>query len=81
MHFGGAFAEVRSSMRWLAKMYEPKELEHEAFHLYERFRPRDPEGFSGRGVKGDLDIGLFLQLIKQIASEKELLYAKRHNQT
>src|SRR5260370_27923806 len=45
-------------MEKFAKGYKPQELAHDAYSLYERFRPSVPEGVKGRGAKGDLDLGL-----------------------
>jgi hypothetical protein len=60
--FGADLDAARSAMRWLAKRYQPKELAELAFPLYERFRPKIPEGVRGWGAKGDLDLGLIEKL-------------------
>lgn len=62
--FGDSLHAVRSTMRRLAKSYQPKELAEAAFRLYERFRPEIPEGVKGWGVKGDLDLSLIEKLAK-----------------
>jgi hypothetical protein len=49
---------VRSAMQKLAKAYKPQEIAHDAYRLYERFRPDIPAGTKGWGAKGDLDLGL-----------------------
>ena len=56
---------VRSVMQKLARAYKPKELAHDAYPLYERFRPSIPEGVRGWGAKGDLDLGLIELLAKE----------------
>jgi hypothetical protein len=55
--------EARSAMEKLAKAYTPKQLESQAFGLYEKFRPAIPEGTTGWGAKGELD----LEYIKSLA--------------
>jgi hypothetical protein len=52
-------------MQKLAKSYKPQELTHDAYSLYERFRPAIPEGVKGWGTKGDLDLGLIEGLGKK----------------
>jgi hypothetical protein len=54
--------QVRAAMQALARSYPPKELAQAAFHLYERFRPRIPEGAKGWGTKGDLGLGVIERL-------------------
>jgi hypothetical protein len=41
----------------LSEAYRPQEFAHDAYRLYERFRPDIPEGKKGWGAKGDLDLG------------------------
>jgi hypothetical protein len=48
--------DTRAAMEKLAKAYTPKQLEKEAYSLYERFRPQIPEGTKGWGAKGELDL-------------------------
>ena len=55
---------VRSAMQKLAKAYKPQELAHDAYRLYERFRPDIPAGKRRWGAKGDLDLGLIGRLTK-----------------
>jgi hypothetical protein len=48
--------EARAAMEKLAKAHTPKQLEKEAYGLYEKFRPKIPEGTKGWGAKGELDL-------------------------
>ena len=48
--------DARSAMEKLAKAHTPKQLEKEAYSLYEKFRPKIPEGTKGWGAKGELDL-------------------------
>ena len=63
--FGDDLKAVRSAMQKLANAYEPQELAHDAYRLYERFRPDIPAGKKGWGAKGDLDLGLIGRLAKE----------------
>ena len=63
--FGENLKAVRSAMRKLAKAYKPQELAHDAYSLYERFRPDIPAGKKGWGAKGDLDLGLIEQMARR----------------
>jgi hypothetical protein len=54
--FGAALPEVEAAMRKLAKAYPPKRLAVIGFELYERFRPKIPEGVKGWGAKGRLEL-------------------------
>jgi hypothetical protein len=54
--FGEALPEVREAMKELANAFDPEELAHRGFNLYEQFRPEIPEGVSGWGAKGELDL-------------------------
>ena len=56
--FGEDLKAVRSAMQKLAKAYKPSELAHDAYRLYEQFRPEIPAGKKGWGAKGDLDLAL-----------------------
>jgi len=60
--FGDDLDRVQKAMSKLAKAFKPKELAEVAYRLYERFRPAIPEGVSGWGAKGDLDLGLIESL-------------------
>lgn len=62
--FGDDLKAVRSAMQKLAKAYKRQELAHDAYRLYERFRPAIPEGVKGWGAKSDLDLGLIEGLAK-----------------
>ena len=42
--FGDDLKAVRSTMQKLVKVYKPQELAHDAYRLYERFRPDIPAG-------------------------------------
>jgi hypothetical protein len=55
---------VRSAMQKLARAYTPQELAHDAYRLYERFRPDIPPGKKGWEARGDLDRGLVGRLAK-----------------
>lgn len=48
--------ETRSAMEQLAEAYPERELEVKAFGLYEKFRPKIPEGTQGWGAAGELDL-------------------------
>ena len=63
--FEGALPEARAAMQELAEAYSPERLEEVAFALYERFRPRVPEGARGWGAKGALD----LDYVRSLAAE------------
>ena len=54
--FGDDLDDAIAAMEKLAKAYKPKQLESEAYGLYEKFRPKIPEGTKGWGAKGDLDL-------------------------
>jgi hypothetical protein len=66
MRFGESLGSARAAMRDLAKAFRPEELSKNAFSLYERFRPSIPEGVTGWGAKGNLDI----DRIRSLAVEK-----------
>jgi len=66
--FGEALPEARMAMTELAGAFDPDELTECGFSLYERFRPKIPEGVSGWGAKGELDLGL----IRKLSVEREL---------
>lgn len=54
--FGEGYEEARAAMEELARAYTPKQLEKNAYDLYEKFRPQIPEGTKGWGAKGELDL-------------------------
>jgi hypothetical protein len=62
--FGDDLDEARAAMEKLAKAYTPKQLESKAYDLYEKFRPKIPEGTKGWGAKGDLDLDYIRSLAK-----------------
>ncbi len=63
--FGADLSTVTAAMTTLAKAVPPRQLQREAFALYESFRPRIPEGVRGWGAKGVLD----LDRIRRLAGE------------
>jgi hypothetical protein len=63
--FGDGFDTARKAMRDLAKAIKPELLADNSFRLYEHFRPSIPEGVSGWGAKGKLD----LDRIRNLASK------------
>jgi hypothetical protein len=56
--FGDDLTAVRASMAKVAKSYSKAELATQAYALYERFRPAVPEGKTGWGAKGILDLAV-----------------------
>jgi hypothetical protein len=54
--FGESLGTARAAMRDLAQAFRPEQLSTNAFRLYENFRPAIPEGVTGWGAKGNLDI-------------------------
>ena len=62
--FGDELDEARTAMEKLAKAYTPKQLESEAYGLYEKFRPKIPVGTKGWGAKGNLDLEQIRSLAK-----------------
>ena len=64
--FGESLETARAAMRDLTKAFRPEQLSKNAFSLYERFRPAIPEGVTGWGAKGTLDI----HRIRSLALEK-----------
>ena len=64
--FGESLGTARDAMRDLAKAFRPEQLLKNAFSLYEQFRPAIPEGVTGWGAKGNLDI----DRIRSLALEK-----------
>ncbi len=54
--FGASLAEAREALEALAQAYPPQELEQHAYKLYEQFRPKIPEGVSGWGAAGKLNL-------------------------
>ncbi len=66
--FGEALDEVRSAMQDLADSYPPSLLAETAYSLYEKFRPRIPEGTRGWGASGTLDLELIRSLARRTAA-------------
>ena len=64
--FGEHLPDVQDAMETLAKAYKPAELAKHAYALYEEFRPAIPEGKTGWGAAGELD----LTQIRSLAKEK-----------
>jgi hypothetical protein len=62
--FGDNLGAARTAMEKLAKAYTPKQLETQAYSLYEKFRPEIPEGKKGWGAKGELNLDHILSLAK-----------------
>jgi hypothetical protein len=62
--FGDDLKAVRSAMQKLAKADRPQELAHDAYSLYESFRPDIPAGKKGWDAKGNLDLGRIGRLAK-----------------
>jgi hypothetical protein len=60
--FGEALPEARKAMMELANGFEQDELAQRGFGLYEQFRPEIPDGVSGWGAKGELDLGRIRKL-------------------
>jgi len=54
--FKDDYEEARAAMEKLAEAYSPKQLESQAYGLYEKFRPEIPEGKKGWGARGELDL-------------------------
>jgi hypothetical protein len=63
--FGDDLKAVRSAMTKPARAFNPQELAHDAYLLYEQFRPDIPGGKKGWGAKGNLDLGLVERLGKE----------------
>jgi hypothetical protein len=65
--FGEDLDAARSAMEKLARSYPPKDLAHDAYALYERFRPAIPSGVKGWGATGELDLGLIERLANKLS--------------
>ena len=63
--FGDNLDDVAAAMKALARAYRPKQLEKQAYDLYEEFRPEIPEGKKGWGAQGDLDLDLLRSLARK----------------
>lgn len=60
--FGAALRPVREAMEALARSRAPAALAHEAYALYEAFRPEIPAGEAGWGAKGSLSLAAIKKL-------------------
>jgi hypothetical protein len=65
IEFGDALPEARKAMMQSANAFGPDDLAQQGFSLYEQFRPEIPEGVSGWGAKGELDLGRIRKLALQ----------------
>ena len=63
--FGDALPKVRKAMTQLAHALVPHDLAERGFSLYEQFRPQIPEGVTGWGAKGELDLRRIQELARQ----------------
>lgn len=63
--FGTQLSEARAALEQLAQAYPPQELERRAFALYEQFRPAVPEGVTGWGAAGELNLERIRLLAKK----------------
>ena len=63
--FRESLPDVWGAMETLAKAYRPATLAKQAYALYEQFRPAIPEGKSGWGAAGELDLSHIRSLAKQ----------------
>ncbi len=62
--FGEDYEEAQAAMEQRAKAYTPRQLEANAYDLYEKFRPEIPEGKKGWGAKGELDLDKIKKMAK-----------------
>lgn len=62
--FGEDLKRVQTAMEALAKAFATKTLASQAYALYEAFRPSVPEGETGWGAKGELDLDQIRSLAK-----------------
>jgi hypothetical protein len=63
--FGDALAPTRKAMQVLARSRDREALGHEAYRLYERFRPEVPEGEAGWGAAGVLSLARIESLARE----------------
>ncbi len=66
--FEGDLDDARTTMEALAKAYSPRDLEPRAFGLYEKFRPKIPEGAADWDAMSELDLDYILSLANQVPS-------------
>jgi hypothetical protein len=64
--FGKDLWDVREAMNALANSLSPEQPAEQAFALYEQFHPAIPEGVSGWGAKGELDLDRIRSLAVQV---------------
>ena len=64
--FGDSLDHARKAMGELAGACSPKQLEEEAFALYENFRPEVARGTRGWGQKGTLDLDAIPKMASQL---------------
>jgi hypothetical protein len=62
--FGEDLHLARAAMEALARAHTRRQLEAQAYELYEKFRPKIPEGKKGWGAKGELDLDQVRSLSK-----------------
>lgn len=62
--FGDALGECRAALTALARAFAPDDLADRAYQLYVAFRPAIPEGESGWGAKGALDLAAIGRLAR-----------------
>jgi hypothetical protein len=65
--FGDKLEPARAAMGRLAAIVPAEDLNEQAFHLYERFRPEVPADERGRGAKGILDLAKVKALAQRAA--------------
>ena len=65
--FGEDLDAVQGAMEKLAHAYPREKLAAQAYPLYEKFRPKIPEGAQGWGAKGELD----LDVIRSLGASKK----------
>ena len=67
--FGAQLEPARAAMERLAASMPADELDEQAFHLYERFRPEVPADERGWGAKGVLDLAKIETLARRPARQ------------
>lgn len=60
--FGESLGPVQKVMQELAESYDRRELSQKAYSLYEKFRPKIPEGARGWGAEGELSLDKIREL-------------------
>jgi hypothetical protein len=68
--FGDALKLVRNAMKRLARSMSAPEIAAQADELYEKFRPKIPQGEPGWGAQGKLDLGRIERLGKRKAPRR-----------